>query len=332
MKIAKNLVALAATFAAGASFALSLSKVNEFTRPSRTPEGLSGITYAGGNGYYAVNDQDGSLYPLTIEIDRSSGQITGCVIGGAVALSGAKDLEGCAFDPGSGFVWASDETGAKITEFNPQSGDTARTAPVPSVFKSPNYYDNYSFEALTIRGNGLEMWTANEEALKVDGTKSTASAGTVVRLLKFTRPTVDSAWTATAQFAYETQPIGTLGSLYPSKARSGVSGLCCLPDGTLIVLERKYQGGLAFYNNIYAVDYSAATDVSGLDSLKGATYTKVAKTALLANFNTGMDMYEGICLGPRLDDGSLSVLLISDSGSSPYNGSKLMALKSGPMP
>ena len=44
---------------------------------------------------------------------------------------------------------------------------------------------NYGFESLTISGDGLTLWTANEEALTVDGDRSSYSDGTIVRLVKY---------------------------------------------------------------------------------------------------------------------------------------------------
>ena len=302
-----------------ADAALNATTVSRVTRPSSSTYGaeqISGITYAGGNLYYAVDDNDKKLYPITLSISRSNGSLTssGISIGAGVEMIGANDAEGCAFDPFSGAVWVSEETDARIREYDPVTGEKWRDAPVPSVQK--NYVGNYSLEALTISGDGKTMWTANEEALKVDGELSTNSVGSVVRLTRFIRNSVRDNWTASGEWAYETQPIGTAKD---SNTRSGVSGLCALPDGTLLVLERRcYDGGLFpdFNIRIYQAVFSGATDVSSFASLKDASYTKTSKT-LLWQYTHGTDMpnYEGICLGPCLSDGSCVLVVISDGGS-----------------
>ena len=306
------------------SQALTLTKIAEFTRPSSPGEQASGITWAGENQYYVIDDNDKTLYPMTINIDRSTGVISSASFGTGAVLSGVSDGEGCAFDPASGNVWVSDETGPTICEYNPTTGAKLRSAPVPSVFRQ--YYGNFSFEALTISGDGLTMWTANEEALQCDGAKSTKTDGTVVRLAKFTRSSVHDNWTASGQWAYLTQPIGT--EPMGTQGRSGVSGLCALPDGTLLVLERTLWGDnffdATFYNGVYQVDFSQATDISGFSSLKDATYTRVTKTAVFRYQETGWVNYEGMCLGPRLDDGSTTVLFIADGGDCT---DKIMTLK-----
>ena len=315
------MVAALAVGLPAACAALTITTVSQATRPFSSTYGaeqISGITYAGGDLYYAVDDNDKKLYPITLKINRDTGSLAsstnGMDIGTGVVMSGGNDMEGCAFDPASGKVWISQETSALIREFDPSSGDLLRSAPVPAIQKQ--YYGNYSLEALTISGDGMTMWTANEEALKVDGELATNTVGSVVRLTRFTRESVYDNWTPNGEWAYETQPIGTLKD---SNTRSGVSGLCALPDGTLLVLERRcYDGGFFpdFNIRIYQVNFSGATDVSALSSLKGATYTKTTKT-LLWQYTHGNNMpnYEGMCLGPRLNDGSCVIVLVSDGGS-----------------
>ena len=300
-----------------AAKALTVSTISQVSRPTANgAEQISGITYAGGNLFYTVDDNDNKLYPLTLNISRSNGSLaaSGISIGAGVTISGGNDMEGCAFDPASGKVWISQETSALIREYDPGTGTLLRSAPVPTVQKS--YSGNYSLEALTIAGDGRTMWTANEEALTVDGPLATNSVGSVVRLTRFTREGVRDNWTPAGEWAYVTQPIGTAKD---SHTRSGVSGLCALPDGTLLVLERRcYQGGVFpdFNIRLYQVNFGNATDVSSIASLKNAAYTATTKT-LLWQYTDGSDMpnYEGICLGPRLDDGSCVLVLISDGGS-----------------
>ena len=302
--------------------ALKMTKVSQVTRPSGYnftygAQQISGVTYAGDNLFYAIDDTDNKLYPLVLAINRSDGSLAeaGISIGAGVVMSGGNDMEGCAFDPCSGGVWISQETSALIREFDPATGTLSRSAPVPAVQKQ--CVGNYSLEALTISGDGRTMWTCNEEALKVDGELATNSVGSVVRLTRFTRESVYDNWTPNGEWAYETQPIGTAKD---SHTRSGVSGLCALPDGTLLVLERRcYQGGLFpdFNIKIYQVNFSGATDVSSFASLKNAAYTKTTKTQLFTFTDTSdMPNYEGMCLGPCLDDGSCVIVLITDGGSS----------------
>ena len=344
-------IALLATvlFIPAAVKALEILDGNERTRTSEGIE-LSGITWAGGNTFYAVNDTNASnrLYKLTIALN-SSGQITSYSVVSSVKLAGSSDLEGCAYDPASGNVWVSMEgNNSSIREYDPETGAWLRTAPLPVIFQN-NMLGNFKLEALTISGDGLTMWTANEEALTCDGqisAKPRSTGGTTVRLQKFTRASVRDNWTASAQYAYKTYGLNYAYG-YNNKQRSGVAGLCALPDGQLLVLEREFSGtddnsnlgsiwtGLdsSFTMAIVLADYSNASDVSTLPSLSQATYTPVSKTSLCndsgstTGSNTGFANYEGICLGPRNSDGSVSLLLISDGGGNSMVEKKVRSMK-----
>lgn len=324
-------VASLCLFHLSAEAALKAVEVSQVTRPSNANTvQLSGISYAGDNLYYAVDDNSKMLCTLSIGIDKSSGALSASAIsiGTPIAVSGGSDMEGCAFDPCSGALWISDESGSTIREVCPITGEVLRSAPVPAIMRQ--YYGNYSLEALTISGDGKTMWTSNEEALKCDGTNSTLTAGCLVRLVKFTRESARDNWTPAGQYAYLTEPIAENSSQYLSgSARNGVSALTALPDGTLLVLERGYRGwgGLAddFKNYIYAVDYSKATDVSDFTSLTNSTFTRVTKTSIWQDMTLKVVNYEGMCLGPMLNDGSCSLLLIADGGNG--GNEKIMTLK-----
>ena len=307
-----------AAYAAGA--AVTMTKVAEY---DFSVDGCGGITYAGGNRFYILRDHNDAsnkaeVYPVTLTINASTGAITAQALDTPVNPGTLNDSEGLAFDPGAGTYWISDEAAPTITEFYAYGMQTGRTAPIPAIQKSQKR-GNRSLESLTISGDGLTMWAANEQALTCDGEVSdgNTSVQTVVRLLKYTRPTLAGAWTAAGEWAYKCDTCG--GS---TSAQSGLSGLCALPDGSLLMLEREVSVSTTGRCRIYRVTpeaLAAATEVSGLAALSSATYTAVNKGSELLEFKGGglnkMIVYEGICLGPRLSDGSLSVVLVSDGGA-----------------
>lgn len=70
------IVAATAVGLPSACAALSITTVSQVTRPSSATYGaeqISGITYAGGDLYYAVDDNDKKLYPITLKINRDAG-------------------------------------------------------------------------------------------------------------------------------------------------------------------------------------------------------------------------------------------------------------------
>ena len=103
----------------------------------------------------------------------------------------------------------------------------------------------------------------------------------------------------------------------------GVSDICILEDGRILVLEREaYIPNLRFgaWSNckIYIVDPSKSSPLK--DSSQLSTSSPFIFKSLLWSCKThlsfnGLDWanYEGMCLGPKLKDGSQTILLISDS-------------------
>lgn len=292
---------------------LTITGVGKVT-PQNMLTGLSGITYAGGNQYYAVSDSGGLVSPLTISLD-GTGAITSVTVGTTIPLNGAgaADLEGIAYRAaghgGAGSLYVSDENGPGIREYSRDGSQHLSSVNVPTVYQ--NHRGNLSLESLTISADGNVMWTANEEALTVDGLDAGPNRSTTVRLQKFLR--AGDAWQAAGQFAYETRP-GLATSVLPDRDASGVSDLCVLPNGQLLVLERRLGGSgvPTFDNEIFLIDTALATDVSGLAGLDGASYSSVTKTSLWSQNFGVWDNFEGLSLGQQLSADTWSLLMVSD--------------------
>ena len=244
--------------------------------------------------------------------------------------SGTSDTEGVAYDPASGNVWIAEEEGKTIKEYNPQAGTEIQSLTIPAVLKRIN--GNFGFESLTISGDGLTLWTCNEESLTVDGSRSSYSDGTLVRLVKYTRATVRDKFQLAAMYPYKTDKWKYPYD-YSSKARCGVADLCALPNGSLLVLERELNFNSTSGWDIYfdgssaswlgwklylVVNPASAMDVKEYDTLKGLAVQPVAKTKL-SDAGNGVRItgnFEGICLGPSISNDKVSLLLISDAGDS----------------
>lgn len=103
----------------------------------------------------------------------------------------------------------------------------------------------------------------------------------------------------------------------------GVSELCTLPDGRLLVLEREafvpqQKIGAFCHCKLYVVDPAVSVLVP-LSSPLSPDVPCMQKT-LLTEWRTSLTLlgrsfanYEGMCLGPCLKDGSQVLLLVSDS-------------------
>ena len=305
---ADDLADVARRHEAGMSFGgtLALECVGEVPRTS-TPSDLSGLTWAGGDVYWSVRDTGGELYELSVPVDRATGRVRDVKVLRHFAMPGGRDLEAVAWDPLRRSVWVSDERKPLIAEFMPVGG-RGMTVKLPPEFD--NVRLNRGLEALEIAPDGLDMWTCNENALPADG-GAAVGPSEFLRLTRFSRATADGEWRLSGQWAYRPETPG--GLEIRGRARNGVSSLCVLPGGELLVLEREKKGGggHAYVVRVYLADMSRATDVRGRQSLDESDFIPVNKR-LLFTADTGRAMYEGISRGPVLDDGSHVLVLISD--------------------
>ncbi len=289
---------------------------------------MSGVTWSGtGTTFYVVRD-GGSVvsngcyvHSMKVKLDEKGDCVKRPKMGKGVLLDGAQDAEGIARDPLCGTIWVSDEADASIREYELGSGKrTGRAVEVPRMMKD-EMRGNLSLESLSISPDGKVMWTANEEALKVDGAEAMVGRGTMVRLVKFVREDGLSDWKVDGMWAYLCEAVG---ENHP--VRSGVADMCALPDGTVLILERECSYGTLGVARIYRPNFDLATDIREVGSLTNGVYLAVRKGAALLELRDGEQFgggvmranvacYEGLCLGPQNQDGSYNLMMVSDGGA-----------------
>lgn len=298
------LLALLATFICAASAATEIEGVEgqqSFSFEYRTATDFSGLTWAGGSDWFTVSDKVRAIFPMSITLDPVSGKILGASIGTGIPVKTKfADFEGIAFVPDTRRLYVSCETGDGIFGFDLKKR-TVLPVTVPPIFSKAR--SNKSLESLTYDSTVKNFWTANEEALKCDGPKSDGDHGTVVRLQRF-----DAHFRPVGQFAYVTEK----SVFRVHGGGTGVSDLCLLPNGELLVLER-VASALGLSAKIFRAGLHGATDISKLAALEGADFTPATKTLLFIRA-TLTNNFEGIALGPKLADGWRSLILIADSG------------------
>jgi hypothetical protein len=271
---------------------------------------LSGITYAGGSTFYAVGDTGTPrIWQLAATISATFGWVTSGLVTGGINTPGmGRDSEGIALRPGRDSVWVSDEISSTITEFSLSDGRKLGSVEVPEIYRPANVQDNLGLESLSY--GAAKLWTANEEALKPDGSISTTRNGSWVRIQQFG----GEGLTPATQYAYRTDRISGM-SPFIAVERSGLVDLLALPDGRVLALEREVGGFFPlFRSRVYQIDFSGATDVSDVASLANGGFIAVGKRLLWQGFFLS-DNFEGMTLGPKLNDGAYSLVLISDNGS-----------------
>jgi len=304
--------------------------------------GLSAIARAADGTYLAVVDNDGDtparVFRLAFAVTEAGvsplpGKTALQVPVAAILLAGFDgkrldgknfDGEGLALEP-SGEMLISSETEPSIREIS-RLGRTLRSLPVPELFlagTTRGIRGNLGFESVALSPGGDALWTANERALQQDG-PADMTGPSPVRLLRYDRR--GGEWVPGPQFVYEVGPIDRPGSGFQVR---GLSDLVALPGGDLLALEREFVLGHGFSVQIYRVSVAGATDVAGREALAGTTYTLVRKTLLFDFARSGLvpDNLEGMTFGPRLADGSLTLVLVSDNNFSPLQKTQIVALR-----
>lgn len=207
-----------------------------------------------------------------------------------------------------------------------------------SRWPSSDFYPNYNFESLAFDSVRQYLWTIPESTLRKDGQPATPQNG-LANQLRLMRLDWGKMKENRNKEEYSEQVSSKKDSRYmtpyayqmdqPSTHKKadiyvmGVSELCALPDGQLLVLEReafipKIKIGAFCKCKLYQINPLNSEEFSMKE--KFSSDTPFLKKRLLTEWKTGLSLskrsfanYEGMCLGPKLEDGSQVVILLSDS-------------------
>lgn len=297
--------------------------------------GLSGIVPAPDGSWLAVVDNEGETPARVFRLAFSVGGngATAAEEGRPIAREAIRlegfngknfDGEGIALAP-SGNLLVSSETEPSIREFS-RTGKLLGELPVPSLFlkgKDAGVRGNQGFESLSLAPDGRTLWTANERALQQDAPDE-KERPSPVRLLRYERQ--GDRFVPGAQLVYEVEPIEKPGTGFSVR---GLAEILALPSGDLLALEREYVEGRGMRIQLFLASLAGATDVSKLGALAGQSYTPVGKTLLYDFARAGFlpDNIEGLAFGPRLDDGSRTLVLVSDNNFALLQQTQVVALR-----
>lgn len=206
----------------------------------------------------------------------------------------------------------------------PTSADAAKVGYPQNLWESrwpsSEFYPNYNFESLAFDSVHQYLWTIPESTLRKDGQPATPQNGLANRL-RLMRLDWGKLSRYMATYAYQMDQPSThkKADIYVM----GVSELCALPDGQLLVLEReafipKIKIGAFCKCKLYLINPLNSEEFSMKE--KFSSDTPFLKKRLLTEWKTSLSLskrsfanYEGMCLGPKLEDGSQVVILLSDS-------------------
>lgn len=275
----------------------------------------------------------------TVKFSNAGNAMNGLAPSPSSVLGNAFDPEGFAINPNNGNFLVSDEYGPSLYEFD-RTGNKVRTFTTPanivprdSATGIPSYAadpaankagkrTNRGFEGLAVSPDGQYTFAMLQSAMLDEG----GSSGVYDRIVKFD----NTSGNAVAQYAYKMET---------SADGRGTSALVAINDHEFYVIERNNRGvGVdskltTVDKNVYKIDLTGATDVSAIDlDAAGAAFTTVSKNTtpfidldantLAALGNKSPEKWEGLTIGPRLNDGSYLMLAGADNDYSvSQNGS-----------
>lgn len=321
------LILLGGCMASQLLYAQSVVKVFPQRHFSRTvPAGnYSGIAHLHDDVYAVVSDKADSAYffYFRLQIDVQTGKLQN-VENLGFARCQEKSQEGWDREAitriADGRVVIASEGTYGLKEYAYDGKGVTDTHLWEWSMPSGDFYPNYIFESAAYDSVNQRLWTIPESCLRQDGTPASPQNATPnrLRLMAFDMQSKSPV----AFYAYQMDAPTTRRT--PQTYVMGVSELCALEDGQLLVLEReafvpKIKFGAFCKCKLYLVNpslektFALSSDITAHD-------VPFVKKRLLCEWKTGLSLfrysfanYEGMCLGPKLADGSQVIILLSDS-------------------
>jgi Uncharacterized protein conserved in bacteria len=313
--------------------------------------GLSGIDYDNSaDTYYAISDDRSQLSPArfyTLGIDLSDGQLDqgDVTLNSVVTLLDTNnqpfaalsvDPESIRFNPTSGTVfWSSEgDANAFVAPFVREAttaGTFIRELVTPAKYlptPTTGIRNNLAFESLSFRPSRLTIFTATENALTQDGPAADLTQGSPSRILE----SFVGGGKPRREFVYVTDPVADVPVPAGSFSTNGLVEILGFASDRFVSVERSFSNGVGNVIKVFLVDLRGATDVTGLESLDGQTYTP-AKKLLIANFaDYGIvpDNIEGVTFGPILPNGRQALIFVADNNFSATQTTQFVAFSFKP--
>ena len=314
--------------------------------------GLSGIVYdADANHYLALSDDrsqinDARYYTLTIDLADGSLDDGDVAFTDVITLLN-QDLEpfpAASIDPegivltSKGTLFIASEGDANnlidpfVNEFNIDGSQMAEL-PVPPKFlptadQSSGIRNNLAFESLTLSSDHKFLYTATENALFQDGPQADLDNESLSRIIKYDLANGE----AVQEFVYIVDSVPSDSNPPGGFITNGLVELLAIDnDGTLLALERSFSVGIGNGIKLYeartqgALDVATANDLFREDAIEDDgeilppgpfEIDPPAEKRLildLADLGITLDNVEGMTMGPTLEDGRKTLILVSDN-------------------
>lgn len=255
---------------------------------------------------------------------------------------GSIDPEGIALSPRDTLFIASEGDVRRgvppfIGEFDRETGRAIAPLPLPERYlpddpdqATRGVQNNLSLEALTIAGTAsgagmtepFRLFAATESAL-VQDYNDDPSQPLNSRFLHYLIGDDQKTLIAEHRYPLDLEPSGAVVN--------GLTDLLAIdPAGHFLALERAF-GLRGLQVKLYQLATGGATDTSTIPSLSGdvSGSSPIRKQLVLdfADTPLAVDNLEGMTLGPRLPDGSQSLLMVSDNNFEGDRATQLLLLR-----
>ncbi len=218
--------------------------------------------------------------------------------------------------------------------------DSASKDPTAAPSHGPNVgvRDNLGFEAMTVVGDApsdpYRIFAITENPLAQD--YQDRSLISKVKNIADQTPSPSRFLHYLENNVLRVPPLLVAEHLYPVEAPpvGGVNGVVEMTaldrGGRFLTLERSF-GALGFGAKIWQISTTAATDTSRIASFKGdiSNIRPIAKQLVLdlRTLGISLDNLEGMTFGPKLADGSRSLVLVSDDNFSDRQVTQVLLFK-----
>ncbi|BBC24968.1 hypothetical protein ABRG53_2711 [Pseudanabaena sp. ABRG5-3] len=318
--------------------------------------GLSGLTYDRfENSFYAISDDRSEFAParfyalkLKFSSEPEHPNLDNVEVIGVDFLKdktgntypkGEVDPEGIALTGDRTVLISSEGVTSKgippfIDEFDLLTGKWLRSLPIPQRYlfepkpdptEKPNFpknkkpepqgvRDNLGFEALTVIrdsiGDPYRVFTITENTLAQD-TQPDAIQPSESRFLHYLVGNIAPLIVAEHRYLVE--------AMTPPVTQIGVNDLVALDRGGHFLTLERSNGTAGLSAKIWQIATGSADDTSSIKSFRSSPNVRSIRKNLvldLATLGIKLDNLEGMAIGPRLADGSQSLILVSDDNFS----------------
>ncbi|PKV50668.1 hypothetical protein ATE84_2734 [Aquimarina sp. MAR_2010_214] len=302
--------------------------------------GFSGIDYQNGKWYIICDTSTPPIRYYEADIIYTKDGFTSVGITAMVEIKddtgtpltqGVVDPEAIRFDPVTKTIVYTSEgsitngVDPALIEIAPE-GSQIKSFTLPDNFKVNTVNDlsgprhNGVLEGLSLGFENKGYWISFELPLIEDGPEpTTTDTQSPVRVTYINK----TSGIAERQFAYELDPVAREATLGTTFEVNGLVEILEYDTNKFLALERSFSTGYIDGGNtvkIYKVDATNATNTLSIDALTAVSYTTATKT-LLFTFdsirnqltNNTVDNLEGFSFGPKLKDGSRTIVVISDN-------------------